>query len=184
MSNVFKANFIQFSPENTKVIDMSSLVAKRLEGYSGVLRDSSEMEAPADGEGGENGVDPLAMAALLADMDIDSDAVIAELENGEMSENDGSFVEMSMAEIGKEPQDPGESVEEMRARMLEEIEQIKSQALLEIDEYRDSTYEQAKQQGYSEGLSEGYREYNDKIEELRIKETGKDYHSWNSIWRG
>ncbi|MCQ2519722.1 MAG: hypothetical protein MJ107_04220 [Lachnospiraceae bacterium] len=158
---------------------MSSLVAKRLEGYSGVLRDPNEPTENVEGESSGNGVDPLAMVALLADMDIDSDAVkrelSEELETGDVFESDdseeGSFTQISMAEIGKEENDDvGETVEEMKARMLEEIEQIKSQALLEIDSYRDSTYEQAKQQGYSEGLSKGYQEYTDKLEELRIKE--------------
>ena len=71
MSNIVKANFIQFSAENTKVIDTNSLVAKRLEGFSGVLRESLDDEDsnPGEGQANNSDMDPLAMAELLADRD-------------------------------------------------------------------------------------------------------------------
>ena len=41
-SNVFKGSFVQFSFENTRVIDTNELVAKRMEEHSSVLRERSK----------------------------------------------------------------------------------------------------------------------------------------------
>ena len=44
MSNILKSNFIQFSTENTRVIDSNAVAAKHLEGASGLLREKTEEE--------------------------------------------------------------------------------------------------------------------------------------------
>ena len=117
MSNVYKANFIQFSPENTKVIDSNSLVAKRLEGFSGVLR---EIDPDIDVPGGYtdedgNSVDPVAMAELLADRD-----------NPDEQEDPEPEV----------PEETVEDIEKMKQDALDEIEQVKAIAREEIENLR------------------------------------------------
>ncbi len=167
MSNVYKANFIQFSPENTKVIDMSSLVAKRLEGFSGVLREA-EPELLID-EPEASGVNPLAMAELLADRD----AALEDYEEGAASEEGyyvGDFDESEGYQGEIPDSEEYESPEQMRERVLEEIEQYKAVAREEIDALRSAAHDEGFDKGYNEGLSKGYNEYNAKIAELKVRE--------------
>ncbi|MCR4961104.1 MAG: hypothetical protein K6A74_06590 [Lachnospiraceae bacterium] len=146
-NNIYKANFIQFSPENTKVIDANSLVAKRLEGFSGVLREKeegTESEALSEYPDGE---DEGAMAELLADRD----AVPEEEPEPETEE--------SLAE----------KLERMRLEAEEEIGEMKNNALSEIEALKQETLEAAREQGYSEGAACAEEEYNHKLGELQVK---------------
>ena len=142
MSNIVKANFIQFSAENTKVIDTNSLVAKRLEGFSGVLRESLEDEdiSLSDGSSNASDMDPLAMAELLADRD----------ENGEPIDEEFE-VEGEPIDESDVPGETAEDISKMKEEALAEIERVKESARAEVDELR----ERARQEGYSEGYFEG-----------------------------
>ena len=141
MSNIVKANFIQFSAENTKVIDTNSLVAKRLEGFSGVLRESLDDEDQSIHENTDaSDMDPLAMAELLADRD----------ENGEPVD-EGFEVEGEPIDETIPSGETSEDIAKMKEEALAEIERVKEAARAEVDELR----ERARQEGYSEGYFEG-----------------------------
>ena len=142
MSNIVKANFIQFSAENTKVIDTNSLVAKRLEGFSGVLRESLDEDDISlhDGESNNADLDPLAMAELLADRDENGEPIDEEYEV------EGESIDEAVA-----PGETAEDISKMKEEALAEIERVKESARAEVDELR----ERARQEGYSEGYFEG-----------------------------
>ncbi len=146
-NNIYKANFIQFSPENTKVIDANSLVAKRLEGFSGVLREKEEESGAEILSDYPEGEDEGAMAELLADRD----AVPEEEPEPETEE--------SLAE----------KLERMRLEAEEEIGEMKNNALSEIEALKQETLEAAREQGYSEGAARAEEEYNHKLGELQLK---------------
>ena len=146
-NNIYKANFIQFSPENTKVIDANSLVAKRLEGFSGVLREKDEESEAENLSEYPEGEDEGAMAELLADRD----AVPEEEPEPETEE--------SLAE----------KLERMRLEAEEEIGEMKNNALSEIEALKQETLEAAREQGYSEGAARAEEEYNHKLGELQVK---------------
>ncbi len=146
-NNIYKANFIQFSPENTKVIDANSLVAKRLEGFSGVLREKEEESEAENLSEYPEGEDEGAMAELLADRD----AVPEEEPEPETEE--------SLAE----------KLERMRLEAEEEIGEMKNNALSEIEALKQETLEAAREQGYSEGAARAEEEYNHKLGELQVK---------------
>lgn len=156
MSNVFKANFIQFSAENTKVIDSNSLVAKRLEGFSGVLREAPAEKdeislggAPNDALEAEDGFNPLAMAELLADRD----------------DGDNCSFEEGL-------QETAEDVARMKEEALEEIEQIKAAAREEIDEIKNDARKEGYEAGYAEGLDAAKAEYEERCNELENQRNG------------
>ncbi len=160
MSNIVKANFIQFSAENTKVIDTNSLVAKRLEGFSGVLRESldDEDQNSAEGQANNSDMDPLAMAELLADRD----------DNGEPID-EGFEVEGEPIDDVKPSSETAEDISKMKEEALAEIERVKETARAEVEELR----ERARQEGYSEGYFEGTKkaeeEANAKFAEIEDK---------------
>lgn len=148
-NNIYKANFIQFSPENTKVIDTNSLVAKRLEGFSTILREEENIpETSAE----EDGFQEIAISDLLADRE-------------EETSSEVSF------------EDANAYLEEMKQQGMAEIEEMKQAALQEIDEMRAELYEEAKRQGYSEGMAQSEAEYKKKLDELerRGDELEKEY---------
>jgi flagellar assembly protein FliH len=160
LSNIVKANFIQFSAENTKVIDTNSLVAKRLEGFSGVLRESldDEDQNSAEGQANNSDMDPLAMAELLADRD----------DNGEPID-EGFEVEGEPIDDVKPSSETAEDISKMKEEALAEIERVKETARAEVEELR----ERARQEGYSEGYFEGTKkaeeEANAKFAEIEDK---------------
>ena len=165
MSNIVKSNFIQFSEENFKVIDTNSLVAKRLEGFSGVLRenlDDNDSTGFING-GGEENIDPLAMAELLADRD--SGAAVNEAAisgEGEM-ENEG---------FERNDEAPGETAEDilqMKEEALKEIDAIRENARNEIEELRTRAREEGFEAGYSEGSKKALDEYRARDAELNAR---------------
>lgn len=165
MSNIVKSNFIQFSEENFKVIDTNSLVAKRLEGFSGVLRenlDDDDSTGFTNG-GGEENIDPLAMAELLADRD--SGAAVNEAAisgEGEM-ENEG---------FEQNVEAPGETAEDilhMKEEALKEIDAIRENARNEIEELRTRAREEGYEAGYSEGSKKALDEYRARDAELNAR---------------
>lgn len=150
MSSVLKANFIQFSPQNTKVIDANSLVAKRLEGFSGVLRPAEEPkndEPMLDANG--NPLNPLEMAELLGSME-------------DFSESDDSFHEGIPMETVEET-----TPEELMEKTLQEIEMIKENARMELESMRSEALESAQAQGYQEGLEKAQEEYDERFAQLQ-----------------
>jgi len=163
LSNIVKANFIQFSAENTKVIDTNSLVAKRLEGFSGVLRESLDDEDhnSAEGQANTSDMDPLAMAELLADRDDSGEPI-----------NEGFEVEGEPIDDAKPSSETAEDISKMKEEALAEIERVKETARAEVEELR----ERARQEGYSEGYFEGTKKAEEeanakyaKIEEERTE---------------
>ena len=161
MSNIVKSNFIQFSEENFKVIDTNSLVAKRLEGFSGVLRENLDDDnADLMPGGGENDIDPLAMAELLADRDAGAAVNEAAISGEGEIENEGFE---PAAQTYKETT---EDIHRMKEEALKEIEDIRENARNEIEELRTRAREEGFEAGYSEGSMKALDEYSARNAEL------------------
>lgn len=126
-NSIVKSSFIQFSSENTRVIDPNALMAKRMEGFTGVFRERDDSEADEEGY----------------------DAVDA-LTDSEFS---GEFVPMEGAEAAFEPEPEEETIspEELIAAANAEAERIIEAANAEANEIREA----AKNEGYEAGYSEG-----------------------------
>ena len=165
MSNIVKSNFIQFSEENFKVIDTNSLVAKRLEGFSGVLRenlDDDDSTGFTNG-GGEENIDPLAMAELLADRDSGAAVNEAAISGEGEIENEG------FAQNAEAPGETAEDILHMKEEALKEIDAIRENARNEIEELRTRAREEGFEAGYSEGSKKAMDEYRARDAELNAR---------------
>ncbi len=151
--NVYKSNFIQFSENNTRVIDTSALVAKRMAGFTGVLR---ERENEFSKEEYEN---------YPADS-------IDEL-TGDYSEE--GFSEGLNAEVIQPVSIINvDEVKEECARLLKEAddqaEAIRNAAKIEAEEIKKAAYEEGYDSGREAALSEvlmAKREFENKEAALR-----------------
>ena len=151
---IVKSNFIRFSTENTKVIDSNCLVAKRLEGFSGVYRENNVNEDEFR-ENYEENYEESPVSELLADRDL-----------GEASQEDG-FKEISYT---KELSFSQEEYEKMKEEALEEIRIMKEEALTQIEEERKNVLSEAEERGFNEGLKKAEAQYESKFEEVKNKE--------------
>lgn len=153
MSNVVKANFIQFSSDNMKVIDTNSLVAKRLEGFSGVLREEEPLVEETNEEiGGGSDFTPMQMAELVADRDFDNPG----------GEEDGGYDAVS--------EETYEEIARMKQEALDEIEEVKAAARAELDEIRNEARGEGMRAGYDEGLARANEELAGRMSELDARE--------------
>lgn len=144
-NNIYKANFIQFTPDNTKVIDTNSLVAKRLEGFSTVLREETYEEEYSEEYVSD---EEQAMDALLEDRD--------------------GFV--SFSEVHEENlEEAMASVAKMREEAEAEIQEMKADATKEIESMQQEVLEIARRQGYEEGCEKAKKELDEKLRELDDK---------------
>lgn len=143
-NNVLKSNFIQFTMEDAKVIDCNSLVAKRLEGFSGVLRErENEVEEGfISSETGEE-LNPHEIAELLADRD-----------------NLGEKEEITT------PEEMEEYLAQMKADAEAQVEEIRTAARNDIDAYRNEVYSEAESKGYNDGRERAEKEANEIITQL------------------
>jgi len=141
--NVYKGGFVQFSPENTKIIDTNSLVAKKMEMYSTLLREKDEEEyvQPSDSEDG-----------LL------DEQLSALTDSGESPES---------------PQEPVYDAEEIRKACDDMIKEANSQASLvltaaqkEAEEIKKNALEQGRQEGFEIGKTEAQAILKEEAEKL------------------
>ncbi len=141
MSNILKSNFIQFSTENTRVIDSNAVAAKHLEGASGVLREKTEeeFEQQFDEEGNPVPSDPL--SELTDDY-----------------QNPG--------ETEEQLQDKLESLKDECDAMLDEANEEVARRIEEAKSECDAIREAARKEGYEAGQLEASKELEAERERL------------------
>ncbi len=148
--NIYKGGFVQFSPENTKIIDTNSLVAKKIETYSTLLREKTEEDfEPASEE--YDGLDEERLSALT--------------EDGGPGEYPAS------------PEEAVPDVEEIRKACDDMINDANAQAssvleaaTKEAEEIKANAAEEGRQEGFEAGKAEAeaiLREEASKLEEER-----------------
>lgn len=129
-SKVLKNSFIQFTATNTRVIDPNALMAKRMEGFTGVLRERSETDDSSEGAFDESGqVDPV--DALTGDSSSDE------------------FVPISFS---------GPSADELIADAKAQAEEIVAAANNEAEAVRQAAHDEGFEAGYSEGREKALSE--------------------------
>ncbi len=157
--NVYKSSFIKFNNGNTRVIDSSALVAKRMEGFTGVLREQEEETAPIEPVYDEEG-------NLICDASIDmltgeEGAEYSEIpeekasKEDNASEGDAGFIQKSPAKgYVLSPDEVRAECEEMLKKANAEAENIRSLARDEAENIKNS----AKNEGYNAGYAEAMAE--------------------------
>lgn len=131
--HIVKNNFIQLSSKNTRVIDPNVLMAKRMEGFSGILRERSEEVVPENSDEFE---DSDAIDVLTGDPELQGAPLEESLDIDDVSKE----CERMLAEANSK-------VEEMLAEAQNEAENLKSSAA-------DKGYED----GYAKGREEALQE--------------------------
>lgn len=174
-SNVLKGTFIRFSGENTRVIDSQDLVKKRMDDFSGVLRErENSANVPF-----ETADDSLASDDVLSALTSDSydDEGFKEISFAQTAEHIGvpsesMYEEFQDADNGSmrlDPEDVRRECEDMITKANQKADEIRAQARIDGDSIR----EEARTSGYAEGLeagrAEGLEEYNLKIAELEAE---------------
>lgn len=135
--NIYKSGFIKFSEENTRVIDANALVAKRLSGLTGVLRERKEDAPEQEDVSFDQSIDALTDEGFTAGID---------------------------AVTITEPEAPTqEEVQLQYDSLIEQARQeactIVEQARMEAETIRGKAYEE----GYNSGKEEAFTE----IEEIK-----------------
>lgn len=152
-SNIYKFHQVNLQSGEAIVIDNNDKIAKKIESLeSQILKDIRYDENADSLDGFSSGLDP-----------DEVDALISELENGPGAEE---FTQPQDSGETFEPfQDSGEALslisaqaQEILASARREADNIKAGALteaqMEIENLRRSTYEDARAQGYNEGYNE------------------------------
>jgi len=171
-SNIVKGSFIRFTGENTRVIDSQDLVKKRMDDFSGVLRERSNPEQPV-----ETGQD---VYGILNDP---IDELTGDIEGGFKEISFGSSAEhvsVTDTEIEQETSVQPDAItlnsdevraecEAMIAKANQKAEEIRLAAKEEAEQIKAS----ARQEGINEGIEEGRRlglsEYDSKLAELETE---------------
>lgn len=167
-NNIFKGSFIQFSSENTRVIDSSALFAKRIEENSSVLRahEEEEFNASYDEEGN-----------LIENVDEFSDDPLSKLtedydgDNGEISSQNG--FSLSLDEVRAE-------CDEMLDKANREALEIREDALNEANSIKQSAKEEGFNEGYEEGKNQAFNEIEAERESFN-KEKEELINSYNEM---
>lgn len=140
--NVLKSNFIKFTGSNTRVIDSSALVAKRLEGFTGVLRERAEEEVSYEPVYDEEG-------NLIPQESID------------MLTGEETVAEEEVIPSEPTPEDIKESLDQMIAEAQAEADRIIEKA--------NETAEAIKNTARDEGLAEGRELATSELLELKAE---------------
>lgn len=130
-SNLVKYHQVVLKDDDTRIIDTNELVAERLEQLRKVLL-SAPKEKNSDGS--QNDLFTEGLNAKEVELLLGEEGAEGETEQGAYQ---------------------GPSTEEMIASAQEEIEAMKRQAMAEIEAMRQSTYEQASKNGYTDGFEQG-----------------------------
>lgn len=134
--NVVKSSFIKLSDTNVRIIDPNALVAKRLEGFSGLYQEQTEEEQFGEGPVSEE-------AAMLDELTGDSEG------NGEYGDGAGET---------PLPEELALSFEEQREAIIAEANAEAERILNEAKAGADAIKEQAKEEGYKDGQDLAFAE--------------------------
>lgn len=155
-SNLYKRGYTFVSQEETRIIDSNALIAAKI-GKTPVSKVGVSV-APPDKDGFSQGLS----AGVLSQEELE--ALTGEVVNREGAENEAGEMELAAAAIPEEP-----TAEELKADVLAEIEQMRTEAEAALEKERKSTLEAAKKQGYEEGVRQGRAEADSLKKELEAE---------------
>ena len=151
-ANFFKSSFIKMTNENTRIIDMNALAAKRIAENSSVLRELPEdcPEPQYDEEG--NLIEPSGIDALTED-------------TGSETFSEGGDEETYANDLSLDPADIRNQCDEMIAEANEEADRTRNEAKAEAEGIRASAHEE----GYNAGYEEGTRKAAEELEAIKAQ---------------
>lgn len=142
MSNggILKSGWVVVDPENTRIIDSNARAEARLRELAIELARECG-EEPDFADGFTEGINAVEVSQLVRD--------------GEENVFGGGFDEPGFSEEIAPPQSSGQMQEELIADAQAQIEQMREEALAEIEQIKTQKMEEARNQGYQEGFQQG-----------------------------
>lgn len=142
-NGVLKSGWVIVNPNDTKIIDSNALAEQKLKEMSAKLAQEYG-EEPEFMEGFMSGLNAVKVSELIKDEDVN---IIGGSDSKDVSEPDFA-----------EPPAMSKQAEDLIAEAQSQIELMKKEALLEIEQAKEQAYEDAKADGYKAGLEQGRSE--------------------------
>ena len=142
---VLKSGWVVVDPANTRIIDSNARAEARLKELALELAVQCG-EEPDFAEGFTQGISAVEVSQLIRDGE------------GNMIGEGQSFDETMQSEESFSPQPPIQAQEELIAEAQAQIEQMREEAITEIEQIKVQILEEAKSQGYQEGFEQGKNE--------------------------
>lgn len=142
-NGVLKSGWVIVNPNDTKIIDSNALAEQKLKEMSAKLAQEYG-EEPEFMEGFMSGLNAVKVSELIKDEDVN---IIGGSDSKDISEPDFA-----------EPPAMSKQAEDLIAEAQSQIELMKKEALLEIEQAKEQAYEDAKADGYKAGLEQGRSE--------------------------
>lgn len=156
-SNIYKGSFVQFTSENTRVIDTNALVLKRMEDYSSVLREreslnDSQYETEYDEEGNP-------VERLTAEYEGEYEEGLFD-ENGEYdSDVQNDAIPVNNGPITLDVDEIRAECQELIDKANAEAERILENARIAAEDIRANAGELGYQEGLENGRNAGLQEF-------------------------
>lgn len=142
-NGVLKSGWVVVNPNDTKIIDSNALAEQKLKEMSVKLAQEYG-EEPEFMEGFMSGISAVKVSELIKDEDV---KIIGGSDDADTQEPD----------LTEQPA-VSKKAEDLIAEAQSQIELMKKEALLEIEQAKEQTYEDAKAEGYQAGLEQGRNE--------------------------
>ena len=142
-NGVLKSGWVVVNPNDTKIIDSNALAEQKLREMSVKLAQEYG-EEPEFMEGFMSGINAVKVSELIKDEDV---KIIGGSDDADTQEPD----------LTEQPA-VSKKAEDLIAEAQSQIELMKKEALLEIEQAKEQTYEDAKAEGYQAGLEQGRNE--------------------------
>jgi len=139
---VLKSGWVVVDPANTRIIDSNARAEARLRELAMELAVQCG-EEPDFADGFTQGISAVEVSQLIRDGE------------GNIVGEEQGFDGMMQPEEGAAPQQPAPMQEELIAEAQAQIEQMREEALAEIEQTRIQILEEARSQGYQEGFEQG-----------------------------
>ncbi len=143
-NGVLKSGWVVVNPSDTKIIDSNALAEQKLKEMSAKLA-KEYGEEPEFMEGFMSGLNAVKVSELIKDENV---KIIG---GSDPDAPEDETVEPEQPVVSKQ-------AEELIAEAQSQIETMKKEALIEIDQARNQAYEDAKAEGYQAGLEQGKSE--------------------------
>lgn len=142
-NGVLKSGWVVVNPNDTKIIDSNALAEQKLKEMSIKLAQEYG-EEPEFMEGFMSGISAVKVSELIKDEDV---KIIGGSDDADTQEPD----------LTEQPA-VSKKAEDLIAEAQSQIELMKKEALLEIEQAKEQAYEDAKAEGYQAGLEQGRSE--------------------------
>lgn len=157
--NIFKSHMVVVQDDDTLLIDNNERIAKKIESLEEAMINSARSELGEDSfDGFVGGLDAEMVEALTADSDEELPAVIKAERPEEVQETQTSADALAIVSA---------QAQEVLEAARREAENLKSQAMIEVQQELEAMKNRAYEEGKAQGYDDGYGEAVAQVEEQK-----------------